>query len=197
MKCVVSSSFVVLINGESSPFFNSEHGLRKGFPLSPFLFILVMESISLLLKKGQVEGSMTWVKVSRVIRVLHLIFVDDVLIMTKASLEEWQVIKTSLELFCCASGLQVSPQKSTFHFSGVQGETLVKYKEFFSYNFVELIKCFRYLGYFIKEEKNTFEDWRWLIIKFDNRIKHWCNQCLTLGCQCTLEKTVLETQPAY
>jgi hypothetical protein len=94
MSCVVSSSFVVLINGESSPFFNSERGLRQGCPLSPFLFILVMESISLLLKKGQVEGSLTGVKVSRVIRVLHLIFVDDVLIMTKASLEEWQVIKT-------------------------------------------------------------------------------------------------------
>jgi hypothetical protein len=62
---------------------------------------------------------------------------------------------------------------------------------------VELIKGFRYLGYFIKEEKTTFEDWRWLIIKFENRIKHWCNQWLTLGGWCTLAKTVLETQSVY
>jgi hypothetical protein len=56
MSCVVSSSFVVLINGESSPFFNSERGLGQGCLLSPLLFIRVMESISILLKKGQVEG---------------------------------------------------------------------------------------------------------------------------------------------
>jgi hypothetical protein len=86
MSCVISSSFVVFNNGESSPFFNSERGLRQGCLLSPFLFILVMESIILLLKKGQVEGSLTRVKVSRVIRVIHLIFVDDVLIMTNDSL---------------------------------------------------------------------------------------------------------------
>jgi hypothetical protein len=99
MSCVVSSSFAVLINGEASMFFTSERGLCQGCPLSPLLFILVMESISLLLKKGQAEGKLTGVKVSRIIKVLHLIFVDDVLIMSKASLEEWQVIKTLLELF--------------------------------------------------------------------------------------------------
>jgi hypothetical protein len=126
MSCVVSSSFVVLINGETSPFFQSERGLRQGCPLSPLLFILVMESISLLLKKGQSEGSLTGVKVSRIIKILHLIFVDDILIMTKASLEEWMVIKSLLDLFCCASGLKVNLNKSTFHHSGVQGEALGK-----------------------------------------------------------------------
>jgi hypothetical protein len=95
MSCVVSSSFVVLINGETSPFFQSDRGLRQGCPLSPLLFILVMESFSLLLKKGQTEGSLTGVKVSRIVKILHLFFVDDILIMTKASLEEWKEIKPS------------------------------------------------------------------------------------------------------
>ena len=53
MGCVVSSSFVVLINGETSPFFQSNRGLRQGCSLSPLLFILVMESLILLLNKGQ------------------------------------------------------------------------------------------------------------------------------------------------
>jgi hypothetical protein len=101
MSCVVSSSFVVLINGETSPFFQSERGLRQGCPLSPLLFILVMESISLLLKKGQSEGSLTGVKVSRIVKILHLIFVDDILIMTKASLEEWMVIKSIGSFLLC------------------------------------------------------------------------------------------------
>ena len=52
-------------------------------------------------------------------------------------------------------------------------------------------------GYYLKAKKTTFEDWRWLIIKFEHRIKHWCNRWLTLGGLCTLAKTVLETQSVY
>jgi hypothetical protein len=110
MSCVVSSSFVVLINGETSPFFHSERGLRQGCPLSPLLFILVMESISLFEERTS-GGKLDWGQgFQGHIKILHLIFVDDVLIMTKDSLEEWLVIKTLLELFCCASGLKVNLQ---------------------------------------------------------------------------------------
>jgi hypothetical protein len=56
MSCVSSSTFAVLLNGETTSFFQSGRGLRQGCPLSPLLFILVMEGLSLLLKKGQVEG---------------------------------------------------------------------------------------------------------------------------------------------
>jgi hypothetical protein len=48
-----------------------------------------MEGLSLALKKGQEEGLLMGIKVSRLIKVLHLLFVDDILIMTKVSLEEW------------------------------------------------------------------------------------------------------------
>ena len=96
--------------------------------------------------------------------------------MTKDSLEELMVIKSLLDLLCCSLGPKVNLNKSTFHHSGIQGEDLEKLKEDFTFNFVELYECFRYLGYFIKVEKSTFEDWRWLISKFENRTSHWCNR---------------------
>jgi hypothetical protein len=137
MSSVVSSSFSVLIIGEASQEFKSERGLRQGCLLSPFLFILVMESIILLLKKGQADGNLTSVKVSRIVKILHLILVDDVLIMSKASLDEWKVIKSLLDKFCCASGLKISPHKSTFPFSRIHGVFLEQFKTLFSNNFVE------------------------------------------------------------
>jgi hypothetical protein len=48
-----------------------------------------MEGLSLALKRGQVEGKLTGIKVSRLIMILHLLFVDDIIIMSKASLDEW------------------------------------------------------------------------------------------------------------
>jgi hypothetical protein len=53
LACVNSASFVVLVNGEATEFFRSGRGLCQGCPLSPLLFILVMESLSLLLKTSQ------------------------------------------------------------------------------------------------------------------------------------------------
>jgi hypothetical protein len=79
-----------------------------------------MESLSLLLKSSQSEGSLTGIKVARLTKILHLFFVDDVLLMTNASLQEWQEIKHIIHLFCSASGLKVNLDKSTVHFSGLE-----------------------------------------------------------------------------
>jgi hypothetical protein len=51
MGCITSTTYAILINGEPSGFFNSGRGLRQGCPLSPLLFILIMEGLSLALKK--------------------------------------------------------------------------------------------------------------------------------------------------
>jgi hypothetical protein len=120
MGCITSATFAVLINGEPTKFFHSGRGLRQGCPLSPLLFILIMEGLSLALKRSQADGLLSGIKVSRFIKILHLLFVDDILIMTKDSIEEWKEISRVLILFCSASGLQINAQKTTFLQYGVR-----------------------------------------------------------------------------
>ena len=86
MSCVVSTSFSIFINGEATEFFKSGRGLRQGCPVSPLLFILVMEGVVLILKDSQREGKLIGIKVSKTIKILHILFVDDVIIMTNATI---------------------------------------------------------------------------------------------------------------
>jgi hypothetical protein len=72
LSCVTSATYAMMINGEPTYFFQSGRGLRQGCPLSPLLFIFVMEGLNLSLNKGHADGKLTGVKVSRVIKILHL-----------------------------------------------------------------------------------------------------------------------------
>jgi hypothetical protein len=144
MGCVVSANIAILVNGEPSSFFRMGRGLRQGCPLSPLLFILAMEALSLLLKSGQAEGKISGIKVSRTIKILHLLFADDVLIMTNGTLQEWIEIKEILLNFCKATGLTINWDKSTFHFANLHQQSLDQIKGIFPYSFTPLSSGLNY-----------------------------------------------------
>jgi hypothetical protein len=197
MSCVSSANLAILVNGESSTFFRMGRGLRQGCPLSPLLFILAMEALSLLLKTTQSEGKISGLKVSRTIKILHLLFVDDILIMTKGTLQEWIEIKEILNIFCSATGLTINWNKSSFHFANIPCSSLDQIKGIFPYTFLPLSSGLNYLGYHLKPDSYKPSDWNWLLIKVEKRIGHWSTRWLSLGGRFTLLKVVLEGQAVY
>jgi len=165
--------------------------------LSPLLFILVMEGLSLLLKEIQRDGKLSSIKVSRIIKILHLFFFDDVLIMTSASLQECVEIDSHIKSFCKASRLNVNATKTTTLSEGLSEADLIPFKEILPFTFSDLTLGFKYLGYFLKTGIHKEEDWSWLLTKVEKRIGHWCNRWLSLGGRYILLKSVLESQPVY
>jgi len=55
-QVVVGGSLGIMVNGEESSFFKPGKGLRQGDPLSPFLFNLVGDGLSRMLKKAVHTG---------------------------------------------------------------------------------------------------------------------------------------------
>jgi hypothetical protein len=56
---------------------------------------------------------------------------------------------------------------------------------------------FKYLGFFLKPNCYSVNDWRWLIIKVEKIISNWCHRWLTLGGIFILVKSVLESIHVY
>jgi len=80
MAYVEKVSYAVIINGIPSPFFLAERGLCQGCPLSPLMFILSMNSLSLHINKVVSGNRCRPLKICRNITISHNLFVHDVLI---------------------------------------------------------------------------------------------------------------------
>jgi hypothetical protein len=108
--------FSVLINGAPSGFFGSSRGVRQGDPLSPFLFVLVIEAFSRMLdaftSRGLISGFSVGSSEQDRVNVSHLLFADDTLIFYEANASQIRHIGALLVCFEAVAGLKVNLSKS-------------------------------------------------------------------------------------
>jgi hypothetical protein len=94
MVCVSTVRCSVRFNEVLTHPFSLSRGLRQGDLLSPYLFLLVVDGLSTLLKHNERLGQLEGVKVCRrASSVSHLLFADDSLLFFRANVEQAQVVK--------------------------------------------------------------------------------------------------------
>ncbi|GKC41585.1 RNA-directed DNA polymerase, eukaryota [Tanacetum coccineum] len=111
-NCLHSSKGSILVNGSPTDEFHFRRGLKQGDPLSPFLFILVMESLHLSFQNVVDEGLFKGVSVGSSLQLSHLFYADDVIFMGQWSESNIITIVHALDCFHKASGLRMNLQKS-------------------------------------------------------------------------------------
>nr|GEV37581.1 RNA-directed DNA polymerase, eukaryota [Tanacetum cinerariifolium] len=110
--CLCSSRGSVLVNGSPTQEFQFHKGLKQGDPLSPFLFILVMESLYISFQRVVDTGLFNGIKVGASTQLSHLFYADDAIFMRQWNQLNIDTLTHVLEVFHRASGLRINMNKS-------------------------------------------------------------------------------------
>ena len=86
--CISTVRFSILVNGEPVSSFSSGRGIRQGDPLSPFLFILVIEGFDSLIRIATqnrwIRGFQTSENNGDIQEIFHLLYADDTVIFNES-----------------------------------------------------------------------------------------------------------------
>ena len=191
---LATSSTQILLNG--SPSGRSEHrrGLRQGDPLSPMLFILVMDVLCYLVQKAAEEELLQPLS-RRVLQHRISLYADDVVIFLQPSANDIRLTLDILQLFGEASGLKINVQKSTVlpihcmaeHLTTLQTHLPCQISEF---------PC-TYLGVPLSPYKLTKSQVQPFIEKIADRLPGWKADLLTKAGRSILDQFVLTSMVIY
>lgn len=167
----------MVINGELKGYFPGKRGLRQGDPISPYLFLLVMEAFSAMLSFKIYHGGFSYHPRCEALGLSQLMFADDMFVMCGADSHTFCTIAELLRDFHLFSGLQPNLQKSACFFSGVCVESKQVLNSIL--NIPEVVLPVKYLGVPLISTRLSYSDCLVLKEKILRRVQSWSNKFLS------------------
>lgn len=197
MSIVKSVRYEVKYNNQVTDIFTPERGLREGDPLSPYLFILYSDWLSLRIAKSHPEKKISGIKISRdAPPVTHLFFADDSLLFLKASQRSMLEIKDILTAYERISGQKINYQKSEIRFSrNCSAQDRLCFSSLLG---MKIVECHgKYLGISFICGHNKTASFNSLMDKYKSTAASWCNKALSVTEKEILIKFVFQAYPTY
>lgn len=197
MQTVTTVKFSVFANGAKRANVTPSRGLRQGDPLSPYLFLLVIDVLSKLLIQGVSGNLFTGIKLgTHCPTISHLFFADDAIVFAKASKEECGQLLKILDVYNKASGQIINFNKSGVSFSsntpaGLQQEISDLLQ------MAHVSKKVRYLGLPAFWGKSKMEAYSFLLEKTISKLQGWKKVTLNQAGKEILIKSVVQAIPSY
>ena len=113
--CLSSATISILINGSPTSEFVPQRGLRQGDPLAPFLFNIVAEGLTGLMRTTISKNMFHSYQVGSQKEEINILqYADDTLFFGTATMDNIRVLKSILRIFEMDSGLKINYAKSQF-----------------------------------------------------------------------------------
>nr|GEX41749.1 RNA-directed DNA polymerase, eukaryota [Tanacetum cinerariifolium] len=169
----------VIVNGSPTEEFQFHKGLKQGDPLSPFLFILVMESLHISFQRVVDAGMFKGIMLSPSLHLSHLFYADDAIFMGQWNESNLDTIVHVLECFHHASGLRINMSKSKLMGIYVDAEKVSQAAR--KIGCVTLKTPFTYLGSKVGGRMSRIQSWNETIEGMANRLSKWKMKTLSIG----------------
>ncbi|GJT28588.1 putative reverse transcriptase domain, reverse transcriptase zinc-binding domain protein [Tanacetum coccineum] len=151
-----------------------------GDPLSPYLFTLVMEILTLILQLGVRDSDdFQYHHLCEQQRIINLCFADDLFLFSRGNPSLVFVIIDALEEFKQVSGLVPSIPKRTAFFCNVPNA--IKTYILNSMPFAEGVLPVSYLGVPLISSRLLYRDCKIFVEKLESRVNDWRNKFLSLA----------------
>ncbi|KAJ0479496.1 putative RNA-directed DNA polymerase [Helianthus annuus] len=196
MACVTTVSYSLSINGNLYGYFRGKRGLRQGDPISPYLFTLVMEVLSFLLKDAARNSTAFRYHLHcKKQKIINVPFADDLFIFVNGDVASVKVVRDTLQQFSNLSGLVPSIPKCTVFFGNVPQS--VKQEILHVLPFREGSLPVRYLGVPLISSKLSYKDCKILVERMDKKIDNWMTRSLSFAGRLQLVNSVLSAMHIY
>ncbi|XP_010431573.1 PREDICTED: uncharacterized protein LOC104715904 [Camelina sativa] len=187
-QCISTASFSICINGELCGHFTGSKGLRQGDSISPYLFVLVMEVFSQMLRKAYNNSLIGAHANTSNPQVTHLAFADDIMVFFDGKLNSLSNITGVLHEFSAASGLHMNKSKTDLYLAGVtQVETSLMASLGFNIGSLQV----RYLGLPLMHRKLRLSEYRPLLDALTKRFSSWAARALSYAGRLQLLSSVI------
>lgn len=160
-----------------------------GDPLSPILFAMAMNVLSIMLNKAAADDIFNYHPSCENVNLTHLSFADDLLIFFDGSISSVAGVFTVLSQFEKMSGLAVNISKTSMFCSGVPRSVLDQLQNRFS--LVPGSLPIRYLGLPLCSRKLSIADCDPLLSKIRMKMNSWLHRKLSLAGRLRLLSSVI------
>ncbi|XP_062111255.1 uncharacterized protein LOC133822828 [Humulus lupulus] len=189
MVCLKGASYSLLLNGRLHGGFNGKKGLRQGDPISPLLFVLVMEYLTRLLIQASHHKEFRFHPLCKRLFLVNLCFADDLILFCKGSLRSVQILQAGFTKFSQDSGLSANSSKSHIYFGGVPTDEKKIILD--CVNIEEGSFPLKYLGLPLRPTKWKAEDCGLILKKIQSRLHSWYSIHLSFARRSQLIHSVL------
>ncbi|PNX83760.1 cysteine-rich receptor-like protein kinase, partial [Trifolium pratense] len=195
-ECLKAASISALVNGSPIEEFEMGCGLRQEDPLSPFLFLIAIESFNLMMRKIVELGQFSGFRFEgNDEQISHLQYADDILIIGDKSESNIFAIKSIIYLFELMAGVRCYLYKSPLVGINISPTWLEEAASRLHCKIGSL--PFTYLGLPIGENPRKSSMWQTVLDAVRDRLSGWKNKHLSIGGRAVIIKSLLSGLLVY